>query len=376
MDSTPTDPQDHSSSPTHSEPLSTLVSSSTAAPPPPVVHVSTAAPKSSFKVILGVGFAMLSVFMVGFYLGFFAAKSDPSPIIEQVYRQGDDRQSIVIVPVRGMITDGMVPFIRQSVDRIIKDPTVGAVIIRVDSGGGTVAASDRIHHLLQKIAKDKKIPIVASYGGLAASGGYYVSCFSDHIVAEPSTLTGSIGVIAQVLTFEKLLKEKLGIEPVVLTASGSPSKRIGNQVFESWGEEDRAKWQKMLDTMHTRFMKIVQEGRGAKLAAVKSSISSVANGSVFMADEAVANGVVDSVGYLDDAIDKAVELGSFGGSEPTIVVYAPRRSLFEQMLGGMATQGAPGQSRGSIDLRAIDPDLARQWINELSSPKMMYLFHH
>ena len=197
---------------------------------------------------------------------------------------------------------------------------------------------------------------------------------ADHILAEPSTVTGSIGVIAQLLTFEKMLTEKLGIEPVVLTASGSPRKRVGNQVFESWTEKDKAKIQSMLDAMHRRFVQIVKEGRGSKLTD-KSSIESVTDGSIFMADEAVANGVVDQVGYLDDAIDKAVELGKFEADKPRVLKFRPRQGLLQELLLGSAEEATVAAQTQGLDLRNLDPETARHWINELSSPKMMYLMY-
>ena len=151
------------------------------------------------------------------------------------------------------------------------------------------------------------------------------------------------------------MTEKLGIEPVVLTASGSPRKRVGNQVFESWTEKDKAKIQSMLDAMHQRFIQIVKEGRGSKLTD-KSSIESVTDGSIFMAHEAVANGVVDQIGYLEDAIDKAVQLGQFEADKPRVLKLKPRQGLLQELLFASAEESQTAA-------------------NELSSPKMMYLVY-
>src|SRR5690606_2688533 len=105
-----------------------------------------------------------------------------------------------------------------------------ALILRIDSGGGTVGASDRIWNELARFRQETEIPIVASFGSIAASGGYYIAAGADHIIAEPTCITGSIGVMANVMTFDRLL-DKVGVTPEVLVAQGSPEKDVANNVF-------------------------------------------------------------------------------------------------------------------------------------------------
>ena len=177
------------------------------------------------------------VFVVGLVLGMmlmFGGGQLDDVVLRRVHRDGG-RESLAIIPVRGTIDDQQSNFVRACVDHVLRDRSVKGVVLRVDSPGGGVTASDQIWHQMGRL-QEAGLPVVASFGSVAASGGYYVSCGADHIIAEETSVTGSIGVIAQVFTMEQLM-EKVGVQPVTLVASGSPEKDVANDIFPRLGRE-------------------------------------------------------------------------------------------------------------------------------------------
>ena len=186
----------------------------------------------------------------------------------------------------------------NAVGRAQKD-NVDAVLLRVDSPGGGVTPSDRIDHDLQKL-RDADIPVFASYGGISASGGMYVSARCERIMAEPTCVTGSIGVIASVITMEGLA-EKIGVEANSVVATRSPEKAVANDLGRNWDEKDYAKIRKILDAAYDRFRMLVEEGRSERLAE-GVDFDDLCNGNVFTANEALELGLIDAIGYQEDAV--------------------------------------------------------------------------
>ena len=171
--------------------------------------------------VVGVFFFGLAL-LIGIFFGaavMLAGSSMGSFVPEQVYRDGS-RDTIMILPVEGVIDGDRAEFVRHAVDHILDSSNVRGVVLRVDSPGGGVTASDEIWYQVQRL-KNARLPVVASYGGVAASGGYYVSCGADHIMAQKTSITGSIGVIAQIFTMHGLM-DKVGIEPVTRIDTDSP----------------------------------------------------------------------------------------------------------------------------------------------------------
>jgi protease-4 len=304
---------------------------------------------------------LASVFAIGLALGIvvmIAGSSIENLIVEQPYRDGGG-DKVIILPVQGVIDGHRAEFVRVAANHILADADVSAVVLRVDSPGGGVTPSDQIWYQIDRLRK-AGLPVVASYGGVAASGGYYVSCAADHIVAEPTCITGSIGVIAQVLTMEGLM-DKVGIEPVTLVASDSPRKNVANDIFREWTEEDRSKVISMLDSAYSTFRQRVQAGR-AKAISDSSALAALADGSIYTAEQARGNGLVDAIGYLDDAISKAESLGGVRG-RATVVMLTEPPSLFDAL--------AASESRGGSGF--FDADRIRTFVNDLASPRVMYL---
>jgi protease-4 len=200
---------------------------------------------------------------------------------------------IAIVEVEGLIYDREVEHALRQLRQARDDDTVKAVVLRIDSPGGTVSGSDRIWREVEMLKRSGK-PVVASLGGMAASGGYYVAAPADQVIAEPTTLTGSIGVITELPNLEGLL-DKLGIE--MQTIATGKWKDSGS-LFRPMTDEERQRWKAMLDEAYGRFVRIVARGR--RLGP--SEVESLADGRLYTAEEALKLKLVDALGYLDDAI--------------------------------------------------------------------------
>lgn len=208
------------------------------------------------------------------------------------------------------------------------DPAVKAIVVRINSPGGSTVASDEIYHMLLDLEK----PVIIWMGEMAASGGYYIACGGDYVFAHPNTLTGSIGVISQFLNVEELM-DKVGVDAVVITAG--PSKDIGSP-FRDMTEEEQALWEKVIDETYDGFVKIVAQARNLPLEDVRE----LADGRVYTGLQALELGLVDEVGTSDDAIAKAAELGGIEG-KPRVIELKSTPSFFDLMYGFQARSTMP-----------------------------------
>ncbi len=229
-------------------------------------------------------------------------------------------EKVAIVRVEGPII---------SSDRVIeelrgygKDPSVKAVVLRVESPGGAVAPSQEIYEEVRKL-KDKK-PVVVSMGSVAASGGYYISAPATRIYANPGTVTGSIGVIMELPNMKKLM-DKIGIKTEVIKSGRH--KDLAS-VWRGIGEEERKILQGVLDDVHSQFISAVSEGRSID----RSKVEGIADGRIFTGRQAVQIGLVDSIGNLQDAIKAAGELGGIKG-EPHVTEKKEKPSIFDYLTG-------------------------------------------
>jgi len=289
------------------------------------------------------------------YLGmwFVAVMSGPT---ESTYLSGDDRYRIVILPIKGMIDSDTASFVHDALKSLRKNKPL-AIVLRVDSGGGGVAASDRIWHDLVSYMEESQVPVVASFGTVAASGGYYVAAPSDYIIAEPSTITGSIGVIAHMFTVQELLK-KIGVTPEIIVATHAVRKDMLSPMRD-WTEEDRRALRVILDSSYDRFIDIVAKGR-ENLSP--EQVKRLATGEIYTSQQALENRLIDGHGYLGTAIDKACELAGISEDiEPLVTMMSPPRSL--SLLGGLS---AP------VGLKSITSQGVRRWIGELGAPRIEY----
>ncbi|PLX75860.1 MAG: signal peptide peptidase SppA [Desulfuromonas sp.] len=217
-----------------------------------------------------------------------------------------------IVEVLGVISDS-----RQTIEHLHNfrdNDGVKAIVLRIDSPGGGVGASQEIYDEVRLVSENK--PVVVSMGSVAASGGYYIAAPAQRIFANPGTITGSIGVIMQFANFQQLL-EKIGLFNVVVKSGehkdiGSPTRPMS--------EADRVILQEMIDDVHSQFIESVARGR--KLDAAE--VGSLADGRIFTGRQAKAYGLVDELGNLEAAIRSAGKLGGIEG-EPA-VVYPPKKA--------------------------------------------------
>ncbi|MYA72036.1 signal peptide peptidase SppA, partial [Candidatus Poribacteria bacterium] len=229
-------------------------------------------------------------------------------------------QKVAVIDITGIITksDATIKLIHAYRD----DPSVKAIVMRVDSPGGSVAPVQEIYTELEKIEK----PIVASMGGSAASGGYYIACAADTIFANPGTLTGSIGVIMQ-FTRMKGLYDKVGLEHQVIKSgqfkdTGSP--------FRTLTEEEQAVLQATVDDVHNQFVDTIAEARSSLLT--RTEVVELADGRIFSGRQALDSKLIDQLGNLPDAIKIAGELGGIEG-KPKVLRKQKKTSLFEQLIG-------------------------------------------
>jgi protease IV len=231
---------------------------------------------------------------------------------------------IAIVEIKGAITQSS--GIIEELQYYFEDDGVKAIILRIDSPGGGVGPSQEIHREIMKIKSKKKV--VTSMGSVAASGGYYIACASDLIVANPGTITGSIGVVMQFSNFEELLK-KIGIKGVVLKSG--EHKDVGSPFREMTPEEKRI-MQEVLDNVHQQFIQAVAQGR--KLD--QSKVIQIADGRILTGEQAKNLGLVDQMGNLQDTIDITAKLVGIVG-KPKVLYPKKRFSIFELLMRDMAS---------------------------------------
>lgn len=243
---------------------------------------------------------------------------------------------VAVVDISGPIMGGS-GFSRSQIDHIADDEDVKAIVLRIDSPGGTVSGSDEIHYRISELAKSRNLPVVVSMGGIAASGGYYIAMANggrdDVIFAEPATLTGSIGVIIPHFDLSKLVK-KFDIEDDSITSGPlkemlSPTKDRTPELEE----RERKILQSLVDEMFARFKAIVKQGR-PKLDDDK--LAAVTTGQIFTAEQAQEAGLVDRIGFIEDAVDRAVELAGLTNDSARVVKYSKPKGLLDELLGGNA----------------------------------------
>ncbi len=216
----------------------------------------------------------------------------------------------------------------EQLQRAEGSPSVKAIVLRVNSPGGGVVASDEIYHALLEI----ETPVVVSMSEVAASGGYYISCGADEIVANPTTLTGSIGVIGTSPNLEGLL-DKVGIEVTVMK-SGDMKDALSP--YREPTEEELEYYQRIIDQAHAQFVGIVAEGRDLPLEEVRE----IADGRVYTGLQALELGLVDELGNFPEAIDLAAELAGIEG-EPQVIDYGGPPSLMDILLGAVRRLSPP-----------------------------------
>ena len=251
------------------------------------------------------------------------------PLAEKVVA-GEGKPKILLVDISGIIKDeesanifgiskpNLTARIKEELDLASKDDDVKAVVLRINTPGGSVTTSDIISHEIENFKKKRKVPVVAELMDMAASGGYYIASSADRIIAHPTTVTGSIGVIAISVSASGLM-EKIGITNQ--TIKSGPMKDMGSPL-KPMTEEERRIIQSVIDGMYERFLDRVAAGRPNM--HTRDELTKIADGRVYTASQAKDLKLIDSIGYLDDAIEWAKQAA--GVKEATVVTYAQPRA--------------------------------------------------
>ncbi len=268
---------------------------------------------------------------------------EPQRLEERVLRAGEGKDRIVVIPVRGLISSGvsgkigasMVDDIRIQLRQAELDSRVKAVVLAVDSPGGEVTASDNLYNAVRRVRAVK--PVVVSMGSMATSGGYYTACGGSFLMANPTTFTGSIGVIIQSMRYNDLLN-KIGVAPVTFKSGAFKDMLSGTREMS---EEEKAYVQKLVMQTYGIFVGVVARERHLKEETLRSG---VADGRVVSGTDALEAKLIDGLGEIEDAYEKAKELAKT--PDATIVAYEAQFSLSKifQYL------GSEGESNGKVEV--------------------------
>jgi len=253
---------------------------------------------------------------------------------------------VALIKIEGIILDS--EDVVKQLKKYSENDSVKAIILRIDSPGGAVVPSQEIYEEVFKVRQGNKQKVITSMGSVAASGGYYIASASDKIMANPGTLTGSIGVIMEFATAEDLMN-KIGVKNEVIKSGAR--KDVGN-FMRAMTPDERTYLQSVLDDEHSQFVEAVAKGRGMKA----QDVWSIADGSVFTGRQAKAMGLVDELGDLEDAIKLAGKMGRIEG-EPKVVTEEKKYSFWDILKG----EDMGGLFRGVLQSSSL--------------PRLMYLFH-
>jgi len=292
-------------------------------------------------VALGlIGLAVVSVVLLVVLGASGGMVGGAAPVVyEEEYVSGEGSDKVAVIPVQGAIAsadsslggaqptvtpEGLADALAQAAD----DDGVQAVVLEVNSPGGGVTASDEMHQSIVDFKKNTGKPVVVSMGDTAASGGYYISTAADEIVANETTLTGSLGVIFQLNNFEELA-DKYGYKQVVIKSG--EFKDIGN-AFRQITPEEREIFQSLVDESYAEFVDVISSGRGIS----KDRVRELADGRIYSGQRAKELGLVDSFGGLDEASAEARKLANAG--QATVVRYVQAPTFTDTLLSGLSPQ--------------------------------------
>ena len=230
-----------------------------------------------------------------------------------------------IVEIISPITDSK--NIVKDLNHFVEKSNISAIVVRLDTPGGGVAASQEIYEKVKKISEKSSKPIIASMGGIAASGGYYIALGADTIIANPGTATGSIGVIMTYPVVQELM-EKMGIEQESIT---SGEMKDAGSIFKNLTGNERKYFQELIDDLHKQFVTAVAKERNLSYASAEK----LATGQVFSGTQAFENGLIDLLGTMEDAVFIAAQKTGMKGKP--VIVYPPKekKGLLNVLLGNI-----------------------------------------
>jgi len=328
----------------------------------PVVIYHQMSPLSRIFGWFGWIAAIICLFMVFSAWSAYSDYMDEDKGITEKFVSGskaaDDK--IAVITIDGVIMEDGDGFVKKQIDRVSEDEDVKAIVVRVDSPGGTVSGSDYILHHLNELREDKDIPLVVSMGSMAASGGYYVSMAvgdkPNTIFAEPTTTTGSIGVIIPHYDISGLLERFDVKDDSIATHERKQMLSMTRPITP----EHRELIEAYVNESFDRFKSIIKQGRPA-FEKDESALDQLATGEIFSANQALKHGLIDKIGFQEDAIDRAIELAGLDKSKTKVIRFEPPVDL----LGGLGLSSAKMPSmRGPFD---------GQSLIDLSTPRAYYL---
>jgi len=307
-------------------------------PPPPPFRPSLGRRILSaiFALVFIVSVIMNLVLMT--MLGATLATAEGEGIKEaRVSGSADQERKIAVIPIKGVIFEDDSPLARSvytfamaAAKKARQDDAVAAVIIEVNSPGGSVTASDQLYHAITQLSKAK--PVVVLMKDIAASGGYYISAPAKTIMASPTTITGSIGVILSGMNLTGLM-EKFGITMDVIK-SGKRKDLLSP--WRAMTEDEREMLNGIVTELHQKFLDAVMTGRGDRMS--RERLAELADGSIFTAEQARQNRLIDAIGYREDAIKVAAGFANLG-PDPLVVQYRRTSTLLGMLAGARASQG-------------------------------------
>lgn len=302
---------------------------------------------------------VLSV-LVALFLGgcVFVTLPGVKPLTEKVIG-GEGREKVLLVDISGIIRDkaekevvgikiepNLTARVREELDKAAEDDRVRAVVLRINSPGGAVTTSDIIVHEIREFKKKRNVPVVAELMDLATSGGYYVATAADEIIAHPTTVTGSIGVVAYSVDASGLLS-KIGVAG---TAIKSGDKKDMGSPLRSMTPEEREIIQGIIDSMYERFLDTIMVAREGRIT--RGELREAADGRVMDAQEALRLKLIDRIGYMDEAVEAAKELA--GLEEATVVTYAPPTEYRNNVYSTSTATARAGLFPSTVNLVNID----------------------
>jgi protease-4 len=343
-------------------------------PAPPQIIVQQAPPTAlgRYGKFLLAALAIAVMTIIGQRASYHSYFSSPNQPQEKYHSLSEDaKKKIAIIRVEGTIFDAD-GFVKQQIDRVRDDEDVVAVVLRIDSPGGTVTASDYLYHHLRALREDRRdkddrklpnVPIVVSMGSICASGGYYLAmCVGDEpdvIYAEPSTWTGSIGVVIPHYDVSGLLASWHVEDDSIASHKYKLMGSFTRDLPPEEREEERKLLQTLVDQSFARFKDIVRAGR-PKLKADDATLTKASTGQIFTAQQALELGLIDKQGFLDAAIERAAKLAKRDVKSVRCVQYETPPTLLSSLGADSAIKPAAG-----VDL----PALAR-----LATPRAYYLW--
>lgn len=322
------------------------------------------------RISYWLSFLCIGLFM-SLLVGCISLDLKTKDVYEEKFITGDEKSGdkILLLPIQGIITSAIddsrfgpgtciAERIQEQLRLAAKDKKIKAIILEIDSPGGGVTASDIIYQSIKSFKQSHPdIPIIALMKDTAASGAYYIAMATDHVMAHPTTITGSIGVISVFIILEDLLG-KIGVQTVVIKSG--QAKDVGSP-FRKMTDEEKEYLQKIIDEMYQRFLGIVVEGR--KDVLDRDKIKALADGRIMTGQEAHAQKLVDEIGYLDDAIKKVKGLANL--TQARVIRY----KLFRGVLESAFHLETPGSGlywlSKTILLRSGTPQFMYLWMPSL-----------